>query len=321
MRLEAEFLRTGVTVGQFLAYVRAGLRKRGMDEWADGIDYDNFIADYGVDGEIDHKEMNDEVYAQLGVEYEIVRDRAYDKQTYERKANGKVSNEIIEFVFDDEKTGHGYYYVVEDGVETEAEPVESATDKVTEAETEAETESESDEPDKSDKSDDNIENGSRHERATTNKATKDADNLKTAREEKNMKETMAEFKPIPLHSVGADAKIAAALEAVQGRCKARTISTADIRQALERIEWHFDIPKCKLDGVEVMCDIHAQSFPNSYRFTPESTVFTAENRRGKWYLTGVRRMATSSPTKAVWVRTMPEETREAIIERCTLFGL
>ena len=134
---------------------------------------------------------------------------------------------------------------------------------------------------------------------------------------------MSNFKPIPLHGVNADVRIAAALEEVQGRCKVRTISAADIRRALEQIERHFDIPKCKLDGVKITVDIHAQSFPNAYSLkgVPESTVFSAENRRGKWYLLSASRAQTSSPSQAVWVRSMPDETREAIIERHTLFAL
>lgn len=124
-RIEAEYLRTNVTVGQFLSYVRANLRKRGLNEWADGIDYENFInGDWSC--KVDHEELNDEAFTQLGVAYEEVRDLPYNKMSYQRKANGAVSNEIMEFVFDDESTGHGYYYAV-DCVD-EADSVESTAD-------------------------------------------------------------------------------------------------------------------------------------------------------------------------------------------------
>lgn len=128
-RIEAEYLRTNVTVGQFLSYVRANLRKRGLNEWANGIDYENFInGDWSC--KVDHEELNDEAFTQLGVAYEEVRDLPYNKMSYQRKANGAVSNEIMEFVFDDESTGHGYYYAVDcvdeaDSVESTADTAES----------------------------------------------------------------------------------------------------------------------------------------------------------------------------------------------------
>lgn len=159
-RFEVEFLRSNVTVGQFLSYVRAQLRKRGLDELANGIDYDNFVSgDWSC--KVDHKERNDEAYVSLGVEYEEVKDMPYDKKSYQRKANGAISNEIVEFIFDDEKTGRGYYYAVEDEVES-VESVELV---------------------------DNDENNSCDERATANKATKDADNLNREKEN-NMRKTM-----------------------------------------------------------------------------------------------------------------------------------
>ena len=134
-RVEVEFSRTNVTVGQFLAYVRAQLKKRGLVDWIGSLDYEDFIADNGVDGKTDHKAKNDEVYTLYGIEYELVRDLPYNKQTFEKKANGQVYHEIIEFIFDSENRGHGYYCLVDDGVEDEIEPVES----ITEAETEAES--------------------------------------------------------------------------------------------------------------------------------------------------------------------------------------
>lgn len=137
----------------------------------------------------------------------------------------------------------------------------------------------------------------------------------------NTKETKPGFKPIPLHGVNADAKIAAALEAVQGRCTARTIDCDDIRNAIAQMESFFGIPKCKLDGLRADCDVNAQTFPNAYRFAPESTVFTVENRKGKWYITSIRRAPTYPPTRAVQVRHMSDSMADAIIEHHYDFGI
>lgn len=125
--------------------------------------------------------------------------------------------------------------------------------------------------------------------------------------------TMNEFRPIPLHGVNADAKINAVLGTVQGRCKARIISVADIRDAIAKIEKHFGIPKCKMNGLLLDCDINAQSFPLEYKFVPKSTIFTVENRKGKWYLDEIRRDITYPPTRAVQVRFMNDETADAIL--------
>lgn len=173
-RFEVEIMRSNVTVGQFLSYVRAQLKKRGLDEFIGSLDYENFIGGSGIDCTIDHKARNDEAYNQLGVEYEIVRDLPHNKKSYQRKVNGVASNEIVEFEFDNEKTGRGYYYLV-DG-EDEVESVESAT--------EAETESESVE------SVDNDENNSRDERAATNQTNEGADHLNNREKENNMRKTM-----------------------------------------------------------------------------------------------------------------------------------
>lgn len=43
-------------------------------------------------------------------EAEVCRDLPYDCQTFVRGFDGACYNEICEFTFDDEKTGHGYYY-------------------------------------------------------------------------------------------------------------------------------------------------------------------------------------------------------------------
>lgn len=322
-RFEAEFLRTNVTVGQFLSYVRAQLRKRGLNEWADSLDYEDFIGGNGLDAKVNHKEQNDTAYTELGIEYEEVRDLPYNKKSYQRTVNGVASNEIIEFEFDNEKSGRGYYYLV-DGVD-EAESVESTTDE-TVAESEAESESV-----ESVESVDTIENDvcNAPENAAIDEQNRDADNPTTAREEHIMNafeklrwENITKgFKAIPLHGVNADAKITAALEAVQGRCKARTIDADGIKNAIAQMEKFFGIPKCKLDGLRVDCDVNAQNFPNAYRFVPESTIFSVENRKGKWYVVSIRRAPTYAPARAVQVCHMPEAMKEAIIARHTEFGI
>ena len=48
--------------------------------------------------------------AEAPCEAETCRSFPYDHQIYTLNWDGSMYNEICEFTFDDEKTGHGYYY-------------------------------------------------------------------------------------------------------------------------------------------------------------------------------------------------------------------
>lgn len=102
---------------------------------------------------------------------------------------------------------------------------------------------------------------------------------------------MAEMK-INISSKSAEIRVTEILAKVQARCTARTISYADITDALEKAEHYWGIPKCHLDGTTVTVDVHGDNFPNAYKFVPESTIFSAVNLRGKWYITDIRRAMT-----------------------------
>ena len=105
---ELEVMRRDVTPGQFLAYVRARAKAKGINiEVMSARDFakgDGWNFDYSF-GTPDSRAS--------GCAAERSKGNPYDKQTYIRWYDGSVYNEIIEFDFDDEKTGHGYYYIVE----------------------------------------------------------------------------------------------------------------------------------------------------------------------------------------------------------------
>ena len=79
------------------------------------------------------------------------------------------------------------------------------------------------------------------------------------------------------------------LDAVQKRCTVRTLDAADVVRVLDEYTRRLDIPKKALDGARGHFDPHAQVFPNSYKYAPESTHFRAEYRRGAWYVTEISR--------------------------------
>lgn len=103
---EHEFTRHGVTPAQFLAYIRQQQKKHPGE-----IAYDCGLAMFAAEGW--SFSYTNALPSEKPCASERGTDRPYDKQTYIRNFDGSVYNEIIEFQFDDEKTGTGYYYTVQ----------------------------------------------------------------------------------------------------------------------------------------------------------------------------------------------------------------
>jgi len=82
------------------------------------------------------------------------------------------------------------------------------------------------------------------------------------------------------------AAINTTLDAVQHRARARTIDAADLAEAIEEIETKLSQILHKKDwrGLNVWVDIHAQSFPGSYRGIPESTKVVLQRGANDWFL-------------------------------------
>lgn len=136
-RFEIELSRSNVTPAQFLAYVRHMTDKKGGRYIRSDLDLAYFKA--GNDLNFDFTHEDPEVPELLGLHEKSVS-RPYEMQTYLRYPSGAVYNEICEFEFDDEKTGHGYYYLVNvmvdeqgEDIEEEAEPKKNDVEKRVEA--------------------------------------------------------------------------------------------------------------------------------------------------------------------------------------------
>lgn len=119
-----EIQRHNITPAQFLAYVRRRLKATGGDAFCGCLDLDYFAAG----SEPNYDTERDGTHC-------ISRSKPYDMQTYIRE-DGRLYNEICEFEFDDEKTGHGYYYLIDAETDETTETTPAAA-----PETEAETES------------------------------------------------------------------------------------------------------------------------------------------------------------------------------------
>lgn len=109
------------------------------------------------------------------------------------------------------------------------------------------------------------------------------------------------------------------IKEAEKKATARTISVSDILKTLWRIEEKLDIPKKHMDGISVSVDIHADSFPNSYKYTPFSTWFYATYKNGSWRITDISRYGTSQNYKRQVVVEHTEASKKAIIDRSTAF--
>ena len=105
-RFEMEITRNNVTPAQFLADVRYCVDKKGGKEIRGDLDLRYFKA--GNDLNFNFKHEGD---ALDGLVEKSVS-KPYEMQTYLRWSDGATFNEICEFDFDDEKKGHGYYYLL-----------------------------------------------------------------------------------------------------------------------------------------------------------------------------------------------------------------
>lgn len=102
---EIEIERHNVTPAQFLAYLRSMQKKH--PEMAADFDLNMFSREGWSSN------YSNAMPTERPCEAERATDKPYQKQTYIRDFDGTTYNEIIEFDFDDEKTGHGYYYTVQ----------------------------------------------------------------------------------------------------------------------------------------------------------------------------------------------------------------
>ena len=120
------------------------------------------------------------------------------------------------------------------------------------------------------------------------------------------------MKPIIAVSANAE-KLNAAIIAAEGRATARTISAEDIFDALEAIEDKLDIPKAHMVGIIAKVDVNAQTFPNAYRYRPESTHFEAIRTAKTWKITDIWRDTTHGPSTR-YVLTLTDKAKGSIID-------
>lgn len=126
------------------------------------------------------------------------------------------------------------------------------------------------------------------------------------------------MKPIIASTANAE-KLTAAIKTAEGRATARTITAADIMDALETIEERLGIPKAHMIGITAEVDVNAQTFPNAYKYRPESTQFEAKRTASGWKVVNIYRGTTHGPSTR-YSLTLTDKARESIIESREHFG-
>ena len=116
-------------------------------------------------------------------------------------------------------------------------------------------------------------------------------------------------------------KITEAIKAAEGRATVRTITHAEMIDAISTVERKLSIPKKYLDGISITVDYNAQSFPNAYKYLPESTHFDAINKKGIWYITAVYRAGTRGRSNAIAITRLPDVVKAEIIKSHTSFAV
>lgn len=114
---EIEIQRSNVTPAQFLAYVRSRVDAKGGKDLRGDLGLAYFKAGNDLNFDHEHDGMREKSIS-----------KPYEMQTYIRYESGATYNEICEFEFDTEKTGHGYYYLVNVEEVEEEEPTAEATE-------------------------------------------------------------------------------------------------------------------------------------------------------------------------------------------------
>ena len=104
-----------------------------------------------------------------------------------------------------------------------------------------------------------------------------------------------------------------AISAAQGRSYERTIDVEDILNTLDKYTQSLNISKKAMEGITATFDRHAQAFPNAYKWTPQSTQFTATFHAGSWRITDIFRDTCTKHDRHLV--TLPPEAKTAILQR------
>lgn len=107
-------------------------------------------------------------------------------------------------------------------------------------------------------------------------------------------------------------KINEMIKKAEGRATERTITFDNIVSMIEKIESRLGISKTAMEGIVAYVDYNSQNFPNSYRWTANSTHFRIIRKKSGWDVTDIWR-GTCRGLKRIRLD-LTETAKAAIIE-------
>ena len=86
-------------------------------------------------------------------------------------------------------------------------------------------------------------------------------------------------------------KLKEAIKEAEGKATARVITVPEILRSIDDLQIKLDTLMKRKDqvGTTAWIDINAQSFPSAYKYTPESTCFSAKKTSSGWFMIGIKR--------------------------------
>ena len=108
-----------------------------------------------------------------------------------------------------------------------------------------------------------------------------------------------------------------AIKAAEGKAKARTITAADVMNAVnafgEIIPYR---AKAHFVGSYVIVNANAQEYPNAYKYQPDGTFFRVELKKSGFYLSSVWRDSCAKDGKDGHEYRFTPEAEQAILDAC-----
>ena len=114
-------------------------------------------------------------------------------------------------------------------------------------------------------------------------------------------------------------KIREALDEVQGKATARTLTAEKILSILDSITKKLGIPKTSMEGVSVFYT-GAETFPNAYKYTPYSTHFRAAYRNRHWVIVSIERNICPNREDNAYVA-LTDAAKDALEKRFSLMSI
>ena len=108
-------------------------------------------------------------------------------------------------------------------------------------------------------------------------------------------------------------KLTDALETLQARCTARTITASEVEDILDYATSKLGISKKAMTGTKLVYT-GAEHFPNAYKYRPESTHFTAEHNGRFWVITEIARATCPNRADNTHLN-LSESAKAALLER------